>query len=288
MNIEKFLSVQSSETTVKQYASVLRLYETYCKETAFPWDSQDTIHSYLGYLRRCKVALNTIKNRIACIRSFFLWHKLEVHEFPVVRGDDSIPTDGLSDDEARRIIECIDLNDRYGAMHSALIHLMLFTGIRCGEARNIKLGMIREIDGMKVLSVIGKGNKIRQLPLQECVSEKISEWVKSLARIDMREAEGKSEGLFLFSQDGGKTPIHQQTIRNIILRLVKKAGITKSISPHSLRVTAISNVIAQNCPLPVVMEMGGWNSMEMVLRYDRRSKLLKNAGSLRVNYGNKK
>ena len=172
-------------------------------------------------------------------------------------------------------------------MHSALIHLMLFTGIRCSEARGIQWGSIRQDGEFHVLTIIGKGNKIRQIGLQPIVVSKL-EALKSLARVDIREPKAEEvSNRFVFSLDGGKTPIHQQTIRMILLKLVKKAGITKKISPHSLRVTAVSNALDAKCDLIDVMQMGGWTSFDMVLRYDRRNKLIKNSSALRINYGSK-
>ena len=289
MNIvEKFLQSLQSDTTVKQYRSVLQLYDSYCTEKGMQFDSSDSVNEYFTYLKRSKVSTSTLKNRIAVIRSYFQWQGIPVSEFPIPKGDDSVPIDGLSDDEARRILASIDEDAEHGKMHSALIHLMLFTGIRCSEARSVQVGSIRQDGEFHVLTIIGKGNKIRQIGLNQLVVDKIEACKSTYARIDMRETgNSSSENLFLFSVDGGKNPIHQQTIRNIILKLVKKAGITKNISPHSLRVTAVSNAIAVGCPLPTVMQMGGWSSLEMVLRYDRRSKLIQNSAALKINYGSK-
>lgn len=278
MNTTKFLNIQNSETTQKQYTSVLKLYELYCTETASNWNSIDTVQGYLGYLKRSKVSMNTIKNRLACIRAFFHWNKIAVDNFPIPKGDDSTPTDGLSDEEARKLIDCID-----DKMHSALIHLMLFTGIRCSEARSVQFGSIRQDGEFYVLTIIGKGNKIRMIGLQPIVFEKIMAVKNAYARVDMRGKGEEVSNLFVFSKDG-KNPIHQNTIANIIKRYVKKAGITKNISPHSLRVTCVSNVIQSGAPLPTVMELGGWASLDMVLRYDRRSKLIQNSAALRVKY----
>lgn len=271
MNPEKFLSIQSSETTRKQYESVLRLYESYCRESGSIWNSIDTVNMYTAYLRREKVALNTIKNRLACIRSYFEYCKISIEEFPNIKGDVYTPTNGLTDDEVQRILTCIPKTE---SMHTALIRLLLYTGIRRSEAAGIKFGDIQKHDSVYVLTVIGKGNKIRHVPLQNEVMEYIYSYAPEVyAKKDKP----------LFSIDG-INPIHPNTIYNLVLKYSKLAGIDKKITPHSFRVTAVTNAISNGSNLIDVQAMGGWSNLDMVTRYDRSHKLLKNSAALKINY----
>lgn len=268
VNTKRFLLSLQSELTRVQYCSTLKLYETFINENGLEYNAVDSVVDYIVFLKKAGLSLSTIKSRLACIKSFFIYSGFIATNFPVLHGDESVPTEGLSNEEALKILSVIPKEE---LMHKALITTMLFTGIRRHEAVEIKLGMITEYEGFKILTVFGKRNKLRQIPLQQEVWESI----KSLG-ITNKDA-------YVFTVDG-KNPIHTNTVRNVLLKYVKLAGITKKISPHSLRVTCVSNAIENGAPLTHVKQMGGWSSLDMVLRYDRSHKILKNSAALKINY----
>lgn len=271
IHLNKFLLSLSSEKTTIQYKSILKLYDEYVTEKGLNPLEIDSAVEYMVYLKECKLALNTIKNRLACIRSYFEYCKVSVEEFPILKGDIYTPTNGLTDDEVQRLLACIPVAE---SMHAALIRLLLYTGIRRSELAGIRFGDIQRHDSVYVLTVIGKGNKIRHVPLQDEVMEYIYLYAPEVyTRKDKP----------LFSVDG-INPIHPNTIYNLVLKYSKLAGIDKKITPHSFRVTAVTNAISNGSNLIDVQAMGGWSNLDMVTRYDRSHKLLKNSAALKINY----
>ena len=76
---------------------------------------------------------------------------------------------GLSDEEARKILELPNRNSRAGALHGAILHCLLYMGLRKGELLDLKMGDLGEERGVEVLKVRGKGHRVRILPLSAMV-----------------------------------------------------------------------------------------------------------------------
>ena len=101
---------------------------------------------------------------------------------------------------------------------------MLHCGLRVSEVSDLRPGNINITKG-KLRVESGKGNKDRDLAIPEYLIDLLNSWRKK-----------RPEGLFFFSTlDGSKLSIRY--IQQMVKRYGQKAGITKNISPHTLRHT---------------------------------------------------
>lgn len=275
--LEAFLQSKRSERTRIHYRSILYSYLDYCKLNSLELMNADSVVSYIHSL---KVAASTIDNRIGCLKSYFSYLeecdikpvvKLK-HRFPRSNKDNVKQTNGLSDSEAIKILKCIK-----EPMHLALFNLMLFTGIRISEVQGLMIDDFKEHNNGHTITVLGKGGKYRTLPLQKEIAGYLKDYLNTRASI--REGQNSP----LFSLDG-INPIHKNTIRMWLKKYCKEVGVKKKISPHSLRVTCVTNALEQNCNPVYVMHLGGWTTMEMVTRYDRNRQNLKNSPALKIKY----
>lgn len=239
-----------------------------------------SMHSY---------APNTANRRLNSVRSYFEFLKRygslqfnpmdAVQRIPVHRFE---PTNGMTDDEACRILAGIDRESSAGMLHYAVLSAMLYLGLRRSEVCKLCIDDIQTQDGIGTLRIQGKGGKQRILPIPNSVHEAIQAYM-SYARASIRDVR---EPLFTSSKIGNseKVPLHPNTILQIFKSACKKAGITKRVSPHSCRVTAVSNALENGAPLLNVMQMGGWSSLDMVLLYDKRRTDIKNSAVWSVDY----
>jgi len=297
IHLEAFLQSKRSERTRMHYRTILYSYFDYCKARNVEIMSADSVVDYVHNLKG--LSQGTIDNRIACLKSYFAFlSDLDVkpivklkNRLPRGNSDSCRPTNGLSDEEVRAIVDSIDLNTACGIMHVCLIKLILFTGIRISEVQGLKDSDIIKDGKRLTIRVLGKGNKYRVIPLQDSIAELVSKYLASrvytVTSVTAQPSADSRLQVPLFSIDG-INPLHKNTIRNILKKYCDIAGITKKISPHSLRVTCVSNMLENNANPIYVQYMGGWTNMNMVLKYDRRRQEIKNSAAFLVNYGVRK
>ena len=106
------------------------------------------------------------------------------------------------------------------------------------------------------MTVLGKGSKLAVIPMPPRVAR----------AVDMAAGERRS-GPLLLAQSGLRLNRHAAT--RIVRRLAKKAGITKSISPHSLRHSFITAALDAGVPLRDVQIAARHSDPRTTTRYDR-------------------
>ncbi len=309
--LKQFLQSKRSEKTKDHYSRILTAYESWCLNSGKGTMVSDTVLQYRDALVSMKQSDATINNKMACLTSYFgFLEALDVQ--PIVRlkgripraiGGSSKETNGLTDLEVQSIVGSIDLSSDSGILHSALIHVMLYTGLRVSEVSSLKLSDLNQSGKIKTLTVYGKGGKYRTIPLHKNVVERLDAYLK--IRIPQSEASRvytdstggvpsrdlyrpDVEPLFTATENNRLEKLHNNSIRWIVKKYCEASGITKKISPHSFRVTCISNSLENGASPLYAQYLGGWTSMEMVLKYDRRRQELKNSAAFMVNYGAKK
>ena len=137
-----------------------------------------------------------------------------------------------------------DIRDR------AMLELLYATGLRVSELVNLKQ---REINlDVGYLMTTGKGNKERLVPVGETARQRIRDYIE-LAR---GEQDPSGENPFLFLSRLGNS-MTRQAFWNIIKKRAKLAGIRNSISPHTLRHSFATHLLANGADLRSVQMMLG-------------------------------
>ena len=159
---------------------------------------------------------------------------------------------------------------------AALLDLLISTGIRIGEASAITLDDIITAD--KTLLIHGKGRKQRLIYISSPIT-----WGRLLALIKERK---KCGGKFLFANRYGN-PITIHGIEDIYAKYIKKAKLPIKSTPHYLRHTFATNLLANGADLRSVQEILGHASVATTQIYtevttNRKKQVLK-----KFNYRNK-
>lgn len=163
--------------------------------------------------------------------------------------------DILSFEEIEKIIGQIDLSTPGGGRNKAILETMYSCGLRVTEAVNLRISQLYLDVGF--IRVVGKGDKERLVPIGSSAIKYINIY-KDKIRIHIPHQTGNEDILFL-NQRGGK--LSRVMIFYIIKDLVAKAGIQKTVSPHTFRHSFATHLVEGGADLRAVQEMLGHESI---------------------------
>lgn len=163
--------------------------------------------------------------------------------------------DVLSFDEIESVLAEIDMSTAEGARNKAILETMYSCGLRVSEVVNLKLSQLFLDVGF--IRVIGKGNKERLVPIGDSAIKYIQQYATH-TRVHTTIQKGEEDILFLNRR--GKR-LSRVMIFLIIKDLVIKAGINKTVSPHTFRHSFATHLVEGGADLRAVQEMLGHESI---------------------------
>ena len=166
----------------------------------------------------------------------------------------SLP-DVLSFDEIELIIQQVDLSTAEGTRNKAILETLYSCGLRVSELVELRLSQLYPEIGF--IRVIGKGNKERLVPIGSSAIKYINIYLKTI-RNHQAVQQGEEDIVFLNRRGKRLTRV---MIFLIIKDLVKKAGIKKTISPHTFRHSFATHLVEGGADLRAVQEMLGHESI---------------------------
>lgn len=163
--------------------------------------------------------------------------------------------DILSFEEIEAIIAEIDMSKPEGGRNKAILETMYSCGIRVSELVNLKISCLYLDVGF--IKVIGKGDKERLVPIGSDAIKYINIYRNNI-RCHIPIKKGEEDILFL-NRRGSR--LSRVMIFLMLKDLVKKAGITKNISPHTFRHSFATHLVEGGADLRAVQEMLGHESI---------------------------
>ena len=202
------------------------------------------------------VAPATVQRKVACLRSFYRHLRREeilehdpTAELRAPRSAHKLPQ-VLSRAEVKRLLEAPRGTEPRSLRDRALLELMYACGLRASEAIGLDVADVDLEDG--VLRAEGKGSKERLVPVgREAVSAVRVYVERGRPRLVGDRAETR---LFVNSRGTGLT---RQGLYKIVQRHAASAGLAGRMSPHTLRHTFATHLLAGGCDLRSVQEMLG-------------------------------
>ena len=154
-----------------------------------------------------------------------------------------------------------------------MLAVMAGCGLREVEVVGLRIGDFREAAADQVLlRVIGKGDKVRNVSISPDLWRLIQRYVLLTERSFTSYPDSRKP---LFTSRVGKDkPLTTRSVQNIVKKYVRAAGITKAISPHSIRHTVGTNMALNEAPLLVIQQFLGHSDPKTTLRYIRRAEEL--------------
>ncbi len=248
------LSPHTLENYQRDLASLQRYSEQFKKQTAAELDEAD-IRAWVSQLHRRGLAGSSIQRSLSAARSFFNY-------LSRINGHPRNPAAAVqAPRKPRKLPKTLDADqiDRYlmfeddgptALRDHAMAELFYSSGLRLAELNSVN---INDIDrGSRLLTVTGKGNKTRTVPVGSAALKAIDKWLT--VRPDIAADEDASVALFTSNRG------QRISVRNIQARLKlqgRKAGMRQDVHPHMLRHSFASHMLESSGDLRAVQELLG-------------------------------
>jgi site-specific recombinase XerD len=232
-----------AQSTVEAYVSALRDFAKYFKRPPDQLGPDHIRQFQLYLLRERKLAINTVKQRMAAIQFFFartLKRPYLRDDFPYPKSPQRLPAI-LSQEEVTRLIDSAS-----NLSHRAMLMTLYSTGVRRAELVHLKIG---DIDSKRMIIHVrqGKGSKDRDVPLSTKLLDTLREY--------WRWAKPKN---YLFPGQGGENePLTTKAVWHACQAAARRAGIPKKISPHCLRHSYATHLLESGADLRTIQLLLG-------------------------------
>ncbi len=163
--------------------------------------------------------------------------------------------DTLSEEDINRIIACIDNSTDIGKRNKCILEVLYGCGLRVSELIDLKISNINFKESY--IMVEGKGEKTRLVPLANTTADFITSYIHTV-RNKTKINKKYEDTLFLNSRG---TNMSRVIVFIIIKELTQKAGISKSISPHTFRHSFATHLLQNGADLRFIQEMLGHSSI---------------------------
>jgi len=251
-----------SPNTLQAYRRDLCQFRDWLKKDFLQVDSA-LIGNYLATLREKGNKSRTLNRKLSVVRMFykFLYTEGKTDHNPVEgvsspRLGRKIPS-FLSEKEVEALLETPSVDEQYGIRDRAILEVVYGAGLRISELINLNLTDLNLKGGW--VKVLGKGSKERIVPL----GREACRWVRIYLRKRRIETTDK---LSLFCNRYGKR-LSRQACWKIIKKYSQKAGITKKISPHTLRHSFATHLLSRDADLRFVQELLGHTNISTTQIY---------------------
>ena len=272
LQLEKSLSANSVEAYLHDIEKLTSYMEiNQLQKTPAEIDLKD-LENFVQWISELGMTPSSQSRIISGIKNFYQYCQQEqislkdpttLLEAPKLKK--SLP-DVLSFDEIEKIISQTRPGTPEGARNKALLETLYSCGLRVSELINLKLSCLYLEAGF--IKVIGKGDKERLVPIGDSAIKYINLY-KDQIRVHITIVPGNEDVLFL-NRRGKK--LSRVMIFLIIKELTKRAGITKTISPHTFRHSFATHLVEGGADLRAVQQMLGHASITTTEIYTHLSR----------------
>lgn len=253
--VEKGLSANTQEAYSLDLARYLNYLESQGRSAPASVTSGD-IAVFLGRLKDAGIGP---RSRARCLSAIRMFHKfLMIENYAAVNPASIIEAprtlhklpDFLSSREVDALIAACAGPSNENIRDMAMLELLYATGLRVSELVGLKLREVNLDSGY--LMTLGKGNKERLVPIGESACQKVTAYLEGVrCRLDPAR-----QNRFLFLSRLGAA-MSRQAFWNIIKKRAYLAGISKNISPHTLRHSFATHLLENGADLRSVQVMLG-------------------------------
>ncbi|MGC8768749.1 site-specific tyrosine recombinase/integron integrase [Calditerrivibrio sp.] len=266
-----FLKIEknASDHTIRSYMNDLVELINFINDESIDIKDIDffVLRGYITTLYDRNLSKSSIERKISTIKSFFKFltqkgyleesharmlkfPKKEKKLFKVFNIDDLFT-----------LLELPDKNTPQGIRDALLMELMYGTGVRVSELVGIKIDDI-DFQGLR-LRVRGKGKKERMIPLAEFHIDFIKQYLAT--RDDIPKSHIiKTDKLFI-NKSG--TALSDRSVRRIVEKYLKMAGLPLDFSPHSFRHSFATHMLESGADLRTIQSLLGHSSLSTTQKY---------------------
>lgn len=269
--VEEFLGYLSaergrSENTLKAYRRDLDALVAWMAPRRLNDLAAGELDRFLADRLASGAAASSVARSASAVRGLFRFALEEglvtadpVADAPAVKVPSRLPK-ALPEELVLALIDGVNGEDALSRRDRALLELLYGTGARVGELVGLSLGDLSRTEGL--LRVRGKGDRERLVPLGTAATEALLRWLAPEGREqlcpDRFARRADAEALFL-NQQGRR--ISRQGVARVVAQRAERAGIEGHVSPHVLRHSCASHMLAHGADVRVVQELLGHASI---------------------------
>ena len=213
------------------------------------------LREYVYHLKDRGLQATSIRRALAAIRTYFGFLLAEGH----VRADPTervdLPRTGrrlpyaLGREDVVRLLDAPDVSDRLYWRDKALLEFAYASGVRVSELIGLKVRDLDLVEGLAL--VFGKGAKERVVPIGRSAIRALDVYLREIRPGLARDAPG---AVFLNARG---QPLSRMGVWKILRRQVRRAGIRRRVSPHTLRHSFATHLLEGGADLAAVQELLG-------------------------------
>ncbi|MGB4130144.1 MAG: site-specific tyrosine recombinase XerD [Acholeplasmatales bacterium] len=267
---EKGLSNNTIVAYIKDIEQYIDHLEKHRKIKRVNLIKKEDILAFLKVLRQHELTSQSIYRKLSSIKAF---HKFLLLENEVVedvsysisspKREKKIP-EVLTIDEVVSLIDSLQGNDPIKMRNLALIETIYGSGLRVSELLNLRVSDVHLTE--KYVKIVGKGNKERNVPLGDMSINAIREYITK-ARPKLL----KLDNNYLFvNQYGNK--LSRQGFYKLLSKICEDVGITKNVSPHTLRHSFATHLLENGVDLKTLQDLLGHEDISTTQIYTHISK----------------
>jgi integrase/recombinase XerD len=236
--------------------------------------------AYLADLRRTHSSAS-VARALSSLRGF---HRFLVEEglraddptvdLPGVAVADLLPK-ALSEEETNRLLGSVVGTGPAFLRDRALLEVLYGTGARVSEVVGLNLGDVIEAvesPDVPLIRLYGKGGKERVVPLGRLAREALAEWLSGQGRPLLQPAKwvrrSDADAVFLNSRGGRLSRVG---VFGVVKKYARRVGLSEKVSPHVLRHSCATHMLARGADIRVVQELLGHASLATTQRYTKVS-----------------
>ena len=245
-----------SVNTVDSYGENLLLLKNYTNKDLISLKKEDI----KDFLDNVEATARTKAHYLTVFNSFYKYlvfmDKIKSNPCDGIKApklEKKLPT-YLTNEEIAKLFN-IRLTKPVDYRNKAILEVMYATGARISEVINLELNQIDFEEC--IIRVVGKGKKERIIPLDDVAIEALDNYINNYRPFLIKN---ETCNYVFLNKNGVK--ISRQMIFKMLKNLANKAGITKEISPHTLRHSFASNLLNNGADLRVIQELLGHENLE--------------------------
>lgn len=257
----------ASNNTIEAYRNDLIQFFNFMETKGFNELTQISIRSFLSN-NFGKLEKSSLARKLSSIKTFlrFLVRKGFIENdfsrlIPSPKIDKKLPS-FLSVEAIFTLLNCPNKKDPLGQRDSAILELLYSSGLRVSELVGLN---IKSIDlENKLVRVLGKGNKERILPIGSLAIVAIKLYLDDSREKLIKQNEPNQNSLFINYKGGRLT---RRSVCRIIDKYCNQSGIELNISPHSIRHSFATHLLANGADLRAIQELLGHSSLSTTQKY---------------------
>lgn len=264
-----------STNTLEAYASDLFHFLNFLNEqkvsvTSFENITVEIFRNYLAYLSKVGNTPRSISRKFSSLRSFAKYlmkyqgvKEVALSQLKKIKFTKKLP-EFLSVKEVEELLNLFQDADPLSRRNLAIFELIYATGMRVSELAALQLKDLRE--SFQVIQVTGKGKKDRLVQVGSHAQKALKNYLNE-ARLLLDKK--KASAVFL-NERGEAITVRQ--IQRVLKQAIARLGLSKKISPHTLRHSFATHLLEGGADLRAVQELLGHESLSTTQNYTHVSK----------------